>query len=302
MGKAGCPCKFSPEHKIFEKPPQFQGGSLTKKPAKGIFFTNFTSGRWEMRIPILAGNWKMNKTVQEAIEFVEAVKDELDSIEGVEKVLCPPFTAISTVAQLVKGTSIKVGAQDVFWEEKGAYTGEISPIMLKEFCQYVIVGHSERRKYFGETDEQVNRKAKAALSHGLIPVICVGENLEENEAGLTEEVVIRQIKGAVTGLLPSEAERIVIAYEPVWAIGTGKPATPEGAQAVIGGVIRPLLAQLFGREVAEKVRIQYGGSVDPSNIGGFMSQPDIDGALVGGASLRPKDFVEIVRISAKAKA
>lgn len=255
-----------------------------------------------MRIPIIAGNWKMNKTVQEAEEFVEAVKDELDSIGGIEKVLCPPFTAISAVARLIRGTSIKVGAQDVFWEDKGAYTGEISPIMLKEFCQYVIVGHSERRKYFGETDEYVNRKAKAALAHGLTPIICVGENLEENEAGLTEEVVSRQVRGALAGLSPSEAQLIVIAYEPVWAIGTGKPATPESAQAVIGGVIRPLLAELFGKEVAERVRIQYGGSVEPSNIGGFVAQPDIDGALVGGASLRPKDFVEIVKISARAKA
>ncbi len=255
-----------------------------------------------MRTPIIAGNWKMNKTVREAEEFVETIREELDSIEGVEKVLCPPFTAISTVARLVQGTSIKVGAQDVFWEDKGAYTGEISPVMLKEFCQYVIVGHSERRKYFGETDEHVNRKAKAAIAHGLIPIICVGENLEENEAGLTEEVVVRQTRGALAGFLPSEAERIVIAYEPVWAIGTGKPATPEGAQAVIGGVIRPLLAELFGEEVARKVRIQYGGSVDPSNIGGFVAQPDIDGALVGGASLRPRDFVEIVRITASTKA
>ena len=254
-----------------------------------------------MRIPIIAGNWKMNKTVREAVEFLEAVKDELDAVKGVEKVLCPPFTAISTVAQLVKGTSIKVGAQDVFWEEKGAYTGEISPLMLKEFCDYVIIGHSERRKYFGETDEHVNRKVKATLAHGLTPIICVGENLEENEAGLTEEVVTRQVKGALAGLSPSEAEKIVIAYEPVWAIGTGKPATPEGAQAVIGGVIRTLLAELFGEDVASKVRIQYGGSVDPSNIGGFVAQPDIDGALVGGASLKPKDFVEIVKISAQVK-
>ncbi len=255
-----------------------------------------------MRTPVIAGNWKMNKTVREAEEFVKAVRSELDSIEGVEKVICPPFTAISAVARLVEGTSIKVGAQDVFWEDRGAYTGEISPVMLKEFCQYVIVGHSERRKYFGETDEHVNRKVKAALAHGLIPIVCVGENLEENEAGLTEEVVVRQVKGALAGLLPSEAEKVVIAYEPVWAIGTGKPATPEGAQAVIGGVVRPLLAELFGKEAAEKIRIQYGGSVDPSNIGGFVAQPDIDGALVGGASLRPKDFVEIVRITAGAKA
>jgi triosephosphate isomerase len=254
-----------------------------------------------MRIPIIAGNWKMNKTVREAIEFLEAVKGELDAVEGVEKVLCPPFTAISTVAQLVKGTSIKVGAQDVFWEEKGAYTGEISPVMLKEFCEYVIIGHSERRKYFGETDEHVNRKVKAALAHSLTPIICVGENLEENEAGLTEEVVTRQVRGALAGLSSAEAGKVVIAYEPVWAIGTGKPATPEGAQAVIGGVIRPLLAELFGVDVASKVRIQYGGSVDPSNIGGFLAQPDIDGALVGGASLKPKDFVEIVKISAQAK-
>ncbi len=254
-----------------------------------------------MRLPVIAGNWKMNKTVREAEEFVETVRDELDSIEGVEKVLCPPFTAISAVARLVEGTSIKVGAQDVFWEDKGAYTGEISPVMLKEFCQYVIVGHSERRKYFGETDEQVNRKVKAVLAHGLIPIICVGENLEENEAGLTEEVVTRQVIGTLAGLSPSEAERVVIAYEPVWAIGTGKPATPEGAQAVIGGLIRPLLSELFGKEVAERVRIQYGGSVDSSNISGFVAQPDIDGALVGGASLKPKEFVEIVRITARTK-
>jgi len=254
-----------------------------------------------MRTPIIAGNWKMHKTVREAIGLVLAMKDELDAIEGVEKVLCPPFTALSAVKLLVAGSTIKVGAQNLFWEEKGAYTGEISPVMLKELCDYVIIGHSERRKYFGETDEGVNRKVKAALTHGLTPIVCVGENLEENEAGLTEEVVTRQVKGALDGISAHDVEKLVIAYEPVWAIGTGRPATPEGAQAVIGGTIRGLLAELYGEDVAQKVRIQYGGSVNPANIEGFMAQPDIDGALVGGASLRAKDFVEIVRISARVK-
>ena len=254
-----------------------------------------------MRTPIIAGNWKMNKTIREAIQLVLAMKDELDAIQGIEKVLCPPFTALSAVKLLVAGSSIKVGAQDIFWEEKGAYTGEISPVMLKELCDYVIIGHSERRKYFGETDEGVNRKVKAALAHGLIPIICVGENLEENEAGLTEKVVTRQVKGALEGVPAHEVEKLVIAYEPVWAIGTGKPATPEGAQAVIGGTIRKLLAEMYGEGVARKVRIQYGGSVNPANIGGFIAQPDIDGALVGGASLRAKDFVEIIRMAAQVK-
>ncbi|OGO40056.1 MAG: triose-phosphate isomerase [Chloroflexi bacterium RBG_16_57_9] len=254
-----------------------------------------------MRIPIIAGNWKMNKTVTEGRELAQAMRNDLERIRGIDKVLCPPFISLTAVAEMVRGSSIGVGAQNMFWEEKGAFTGEISPVMLRNLCQYVILGHSERRQYFGETDEGVNRKLKAALAHGLIPIICVGENLVQNEAGETEVFVSGQVRAAFAGLSADQARGCVIAYEPIWAIGTGKAATAAGANAVIGLTIRGTLAELFGEEVAQAIRIQYGGSVTPGNIAEFMTLPDIDGALVGGAALKAADFVAIVQHGKAAK-
>nr|MBC7244934.1 triose-phosphate isomerase [Chloroflexota bacterium] len=254
-----------------------------------------------MRTPIIAGNWKMHKTIAEATALVREMRRELDAIEDVEVVLCPPFTALSAVAELVHATKIKLGAQDMYWEDQGAFTGAISPIMLRELCQYVIIGHSERRQYFGETDEGVNRKVKAALKHGLIPIICVGENLAQNEAGQTEAVVSAQVRAALQDLNATQVKALVIAYEPVWAIGTGKPATGIGANAIIGQVVRGTIASLFGESTAKVLRIQYGGSVSPENIAEFMTQPEIDGALVGGASLTAAKFVAITRIAAMSK-
>lgn len=254
-----------------------------------------------MRIPIIAGNWKMHKTVAEALDLVRELRRGLLEVEGVEVVLCPPFIALAPVAELLKPTRIGLGAQNMFWEDQGAYTGEVSPLMLKDLVQYVILGHSERRQYFGETDEGVNRKVQAALKHGLKPIICVGENLEENEAGRTNEVVERQLRSALRDIPAEQARTLVIAYEPVWAIGTGKPATGAGANAVIGLTVRGVLADLYGEEIAQAVRIQYGGSVNPKNIAEFMIQPEIDGALVGGASLKAPDFIAIVQETARAK-
>jgi triosephosphate isomerase len=251
-----------------------------------------------MRLPIIAGNWKMNTTVEEATKLVEEMRDRLDGVKGVEKVLCPPFISLVAVRRLLQGSSIELGAQNMHFEEKGAYTGEVSPLMLVGWCRYVILGHSERRQYFGETDEVVNKKLKAALKAGLSPILCVGERLEENEAGKTEEVVTRQVRGALAEI---ESPRgMVIAYEPVWAIGTGKAATGEQANATIG-LIRRLLAQLYGEDFAQAMRIQYGGSVTTANIAEFVSQPEIDGALVGGASLKAKEFLGIVEQTAAIK-
>ncbi|MGQ9625637.1 MAG: triose-phosphate isomerase [Anaerolineae bacterium] len=254
-----------------------------------------------MRTPIIAGNWKMNKTIEEAVALVREMQPRLGEVRSVERVLCPPFVALSAVAELLKLTDIKLGAQNMYWEEAGAYTGEISPLMLKGLCQYVILGHSERRGYFGETDEWVNRKVKAALEHGLTPIICIGEKLEENEAGRTEEVVSHQVRGCLAGLSAEQVRGVVIAYEPIWAIGTGKAATAAGANAVIGLTVRGTIAKLYGKDTAQAVRIQYGGSVSASNIAEFMRQSEIDGALVGGASLKAGEFVEIVRQAAEAK-
>jgi len=247
-----------------------------------------------MRVPLIAGNWKLNKTSTEAYKLAAEMLPGLRNIRGVEKLLCPPFTALMAVFRLIKDSDIRLGAQNMYWEEQGAYTGEISPRMLAEFCQYVILGHSERRTYFGETDEQVNRKVRAAIAHHLMPIICVGETLEENEAGRAAGVVSRQVREALVGLDILDAERIVIAYEPVWAIGTGRAATAAGANTLIRNVIRPTLASLFGEDIAQSVRVLYGGSVDPGNAGDFFSQPEIDGALVGGASLNARSFIDIV--------
>jgi len=251
-----------------------------------------------MRLPIIAGNWKMNTTVEQAIELVQEMRGRLDEIEGVEKVLCPPFISLIAIGELVADSSIKLGAQNLYFEEKGAYTGEVSPLMLAGLCEYVILGHSERRQYFGETDEIVNKKVKSALKVGLKPILCVGERLEENEVGKTEEVVTRQVKGALAGI--DSPQGLVIAYEPVWAIGTGKAATGEQANTTIG-LIRHILSQLYSEQFAQAIRIQYGGSVTGANIAEFISQPEIDGALVGGASLKAVEFLSIVEQTAEAK-
>lgn len=247
-----------------------------------------------MRKFIIAGNWKMNKTPTEAVELTNTLLPEIVEAVNVERVLCPPFVALAAVAPLLP-EGIGLGAQNMHWEKSGAFTGEISAPMLAGLVQYVILGHSERRQYFAETDESVNRKVKTALAHGLTPIICVGENLAENEAGQTGEVVTRQVRAAYSGLSAEDALKTVIAYEPVWAIGTGKAATPEQANAVHAQHIRALLAELYSSDVANQLRIQYGGSVTAANAESLMKQPDIDGALVGGASLKPADFAAIVR-------
>jgi len=245
-----------------------------------------------MRIPMIAGNWKMNTTVAEAVALVEEMRPGLDQIDNVDKVICPPFVSLAAVRELLKGSSIKLGAQNLYFEEKGAYTGEISPLMLAELCQIVIIGHSERRQYFNETVELADKKVKAAFKAGLKPILCVGETLKENEAGRTE--------GVLTGQLSSPSSQsyyqsgLTLAYEPIWAIGTGKAATGEQANQTIG-FIRRYISQQCGQEIAQAVRILYGGSVTAANIAEFISQPEIDGALVGGASLKAGDFLSIVK-------
>jgi len=251
-----------------------------------------------MRIPLIVGNWKMNTTVKEAVELVRDMLDGLDRIKGVEKVLCPPFISLAAIGEMLKGSSIQLGAQNTHFATKGAFTGEISPLMLREWCQFVILGHSERRWYFGETDEIVNKKIKAALENRLKPIICVGEKLEEQEAGRTEEVIGRQINQGLNNIQPTR--NIVIAYEPVWAIGTGKAASGQQAAATIK-FIRNTLAKLWSEDVAQDLRILYGGSVTSNNVAEFISQSDIDGALVGGASLRAEEFLSIVNQTAAIK-
>lgn len=259
-----------------------------------------------MRYPIIAGNWKMNLgRHDEALAFVRRIRYPLNQIEGVERVLCPPFTVLGAVAEALRTTRIGVGAQTMHWEDQGAYTGEVSPTMLAGLCQYVILGHSERRtgrvafpvqgtQLSVESDAAVSRKVQAALAHDLIPIICVGENLAQNEAGQTHAFVGEQVRAALAGLTAQQAGRCVIAYEPIWAIGTGKAATPAGANRIIGITIRGAIADLYGESTAEAVRVQYGGSVNAKNIADFLAMPEVDGALVGGASLKP-EFVEMVR-------
>ena len=254
-----------------------------------------------MRTPIIAGNWKMNKNVAEAVELVRALREAMADVEKVEIVVCPPFVALTAVKEALAGSKIKVGAQNMHWEEKGAFTGEVSALMLKGLVEYVIIGHSERRQFFGETDESVNKKTKAALAKGLTPIVCVGETLAQYEAGETARVVSSQVKNGLAGLTVEQAQSIVMAYEPVWAIGTGKAATGEGANSVVALNIRGPLSEMFGAAVAQSVRVQYGGSVTPANIVEFMSRPDLDGGLVGGASLKAGDFVEIVKATARVK-
>ncbi len=248
-----------------------------------------------MRQPMIAGNWKMNTTLNEATVLVTEMLGGLDGIKGVEKVLCPPFVSLSAIKEMLKGTSVKLGAQNLYFEEKGAYTGEVSPLMLAELCEFVIVGHSERRQYFGETDEIVNKKIDAVLKAGLKPILCIGERLEENEAGKTAEVVTGQLKAAMERIAYPAA--FIIAYEPVWAIGTGRAATGEQANETIS-LIRNNIAEMYGGEAAQDVRILYGGSVTAGNAAEFMRQSEIDGALVGGASLKATEFISIVQQTA----
>ncbi len=250
------------------------------------------------RVPLIAGNWKLNLTVAEAVRLVELMRPRLEAVDGVEQVVCPSFVCLAPVSQLLQASPIEVGAQSVFWEEKGAYTGEVSPLMLAPLCRYVIVGHSERRQYFGVTDEIVNRQIRAMGPHRLQPILCVGESLAENEAGLTESVVERQIRGGLNGL--TAVPGLVVAYEPVWAIGTGRAAHGDGANRVIGH-IRDVVADVLGAPVAQTTRILYGGSVTAANIREFVEQNQIDGALVGGASLRADEFVGIVQVTAQTK-
>lgn len=246
-----------------------------------------------MRTPIIAGNWKMFKTVPEAKAFIEDIKGKAE-VAGVESVICAPFTNLPALVEAVKGTAIKIGAQNLHFEDNGAYTGEISGVMLKDLgVDYVIIGHSERRAYFAESDEIVNKKAHAAFKHGITPIICVGEKLEEREADQTKAVCKVQTEGALKGLTAEQAAQVVIAYEPIWAIGTGKSSTAQDANEVIS-YIRDLVKGLYGETVADAVRIQYGGSVKPENVVEYMGQSDIDGALVGGASLQPDSFVQLV--------
>jgi triosephosphate isomerase (TIM) len=246
-----------------------------------------------MRKPIIAGNWKMNKTLKEALEMVEELKPMVREARC-EVVVCPPFVCLGQVAAAVKGSNIKVGAQNMHYEESGAYTGEVSAAMLRELnIEYVIIGHSERRQYFNETDESVNKKVKAALEHSLIPIVCCGESLEEREHGITRDVLGKQIRRGLKGFSEGDIEKMIVAYEPIWAIGTGRTATDEQANEAIA-YIRSVIAGMYGKETADKVRIQYGGSVKPSTIKAQMEQSDIDGALVGGASLNASDFAAIV--------
>lgn len=246
-----------------------------------------------MRIPVIAGNWKMYKTIKEALAFLETLRS--GPLPGdVETVICAPYPALSALAEAAEGSDIGIGAQNLHWAEEGAYTGEVSPRMLTDIgIRYTIVGHSERRAYFAETDETVNLKVKAALKHGLIPIVCVGETLDEREQGKTMDVVRRQMVKALDGLGAEEVKGLIVAYEPVWAIGTGRASTAEDAAEVIG-FIRGTIADLYDHQVAGEVRILYGGSVKPENIGTFLAEDEIDGALVGGASLDPQSFRRLV--------
>ena len=244
-----------------------------------------------MHVPVIAGNWKMNTTVGEAVALVKVMRDELDKVKNVEKIVCPPFVSLAPVGELIKGSSVKLGAQNLYFAEKGAYTGEISPVMIADLCEFVIIGHSERRQYFNETGEIVNKKIAAALKAGLKPILCIGEQLEENEAGQTEAVVFEQLSSSLAGI--DDLDGLILAYEPIWAIGTGKAATGEQANKTIA-FIRQGITRMYGDETARETRILYGGSVNAANTGEVMRQPDIDGALVGGASLKAAEFLSIV--------
>ncbi len=254
-----------------------------------------------MKTPLIAANWKMNKTQPEADEFLLKLMKLAPRLTEVEVVIIPSFVALSKVAELTKSTDFKLGAQDLFWEEAGAYTGEVSALMLKEVgCQFVIIGHSERRKYFGETDELIAKKLAAALMAGLIPILCIGENEQQREGGITLAVLRDQLTACLKDIGLAAGSRMVVAYEPVWAIGTGRTASQDQAEEA-QNYIREMLKELCGEELAQGTRILYGGSVTPDNIAGFMRMPDIDGALVGGASLQPDSFAQIINYDRAAK-
>ncbi len=250
------------------------------------------------RMPLIAGNWKMNTTVKEAVDLIKKMAGPLNKIQGVEKVICPPFVSLAPAQAILKGSNVKLGAQNVFYEEKGAYTGEISPPMLADLCEYVIIGHSERRQIIGETNDVINRKVRAVINVGLKPILCIGETAKENEEGKMQDVLGRQIFTCSDKLYFLSG--MVIAYEPIWAIGTGKSATGDDANKTIG-FIRGFVSRLHTPDLADAVRILYGGSVNATNINEFMSQPEIDGALVGGASLQPEDFISIVKQASESK-
>jgi triosephosphate isomerase len=252
-----------------------------------------------MRKPMMAGNWKMNKNIAEAAALAKAIREAVNDEDGVDRVVCPPFVDLPAVAEALADSNIKVGAQNMHWAANGAYTGEVSAPMLAGLAQYVILGHSERRQYFAETDESVNKKVKAALEAGLIPIVCCGESLEQNEAGETQSFVSGQVRGALAGLDAGQVESLVIAYEPIWAIGTGRAATAQQANDICGGVVRATVAELYGAEVANNTRILYGGSTNDKNIREIMAQPDIDGALIGGAALKVESYAEMVRGTAE---
>jgi triosephosphate isomerase len=249
-----------------------------------------------MRIPMIAGNWKMNTSVNEADKLVQKMKPGLNQLTKVEVVVCPPFISLISVHGLLSGSNIKLGAQNVYFEEKGAYTGEISTLMLSGICDYVIIGHSERRQYFNETGEIISKKMAAVLKADLKPILCVGENLSDFESGKTRDVVTRQLNSSLAGI--AKGDSLTIAYEPVWAIGTGKAATGLQANATIS-LIRAEIARKYGKTVGDHIRVLYGGSVTAANIAEFVAQPDIDGALVGGASLKPGEFVAIAKTTSE---
>lgn len=248
-----------------------------------------------MRIPVIAGNWKMNKTIVESVSLVKELKDFVRGIKGVDIVVCPPFTSLWVVKEIINDTNIHLGAQNMYWETKGAFTGETSSLMLKDVgCEYVILGHSERRQFFKEASGEVANKTKAALSVNLTPIVCVGENLEEKESGKTESIIEQEIKALFPKIDSTLAARIIVAYEPIWAIGTGKSSSTQDANLTIK-FIRELFSSEYGSKVAERIRILYGGSVNPKNISEFMNESDIDGALVGGVSLHALSFSQIVK-------
>ena len=247
------------------------------------------------RVSLIAGNWKMNNTVEESVELVNSLKQRVSDVYGREVLVCPPFVSLVVVKELLKNSNVKLGAQNMHFEKSGAFTGEISAGMLKSVgCEYVIVGHSERRQFFGDTDESVNKKMKAAFASGIVPIVCVGETLAQRESNEMFSVIERQVRKGLDGLTPEQAKKVVIAYEPVWAIGTGKTATPQQAEEV-HALIRKIFSQMYGADAADAIRILYGGSVKSDNVSEIMKQPDIDGALVGGASLKADEFAKIVR-------
>ena len=252
-----------------------------------------------MRKPMMAGNWKMNKSIDEAVALATAIKSAVNDVNSVDRVVCPPFIDLPAVQAALAGSNIAVGAQNMHWAANGAYTGEVSPGMLKGLATYVILGHSERRQYFAETDETVNKKTKAAFEAGLTPIVCIGESLEQNERGETQSFVSGQVKGALAGITAEQVQQLVLAYEPIWAIGTGRAATAQQANDICGGVVRKTVAELYGKSVADNVRVLYGGSTNDKNIREIMAQPDIDGALIGGAALKVETYGEMVRGTAE---